>query len=305
MTLADTLLNRPGPLARLLLADPDVSAAHREGLATIPAEGMVSVPVLVADNVAESFFADSPIEDWDVRRDFPDLTPRLLHCFVEMGRPSRLYSASEGVNPSAHLPKRWGWRVDVAGRDDLSHHLARGGDAGCRYRDAHDRLAASGLVDAEAVERALDDADPYAAARGLDGAGAACLTAAGIARELDLLKHPDSASGQAGRLGWLLRAGLVIDDGARVSGMIAMVDFPLDRVGRVLLPPLLDLRAGGDRDRAVEDYPKLVMSLLLPALLTLSYLNCEGILLRPFEPDLGRVRAYTLDIGAVTLPTRN
>ena len=49
---------------------------------------LVTVPVIIADNVAEFFFAASPIEDWDVRRDFHDLTPRLPHCFVEMGRPS-------------------------------------------------------------------------------------------------------------------------------------------------------------------------------------------------------------------------
>ena len=300
MTLADTILNRPGPLARLLLADPGGRAFG------------ANVPVVVADNVAESFFADSPIEDWDVRRDFPDLTPRLLHCFVEMGRPSRLYSASEGVNPSAHLPKRWGWRVDVAGRDDLAHHLARGGDAGCRYRDAHDRLAASGLVDVEAVERALDAADPYATARGLGGHGAACLTAAGIARELDLLRGPETADREGGRLGWLLHAGLVVYDGTRVSDIIATADIPLDRDGRVLLPPLFDLRdgqvelrTGGDPGRAVGDYRKLVTSLLLPALLTLSYFNCAGVHLHPCEFDHGPLKAYTLDIGAVTRPTRN
>jgi len=59
--LAHTLLNRPGPLARLLLAHPNAPSPDPEGRAVD-----ATVPVVVADNVAESFFAASTIIDREV-----------------------------------------------------------------------------------------------------------------------------------------------------------------------------------------------------------------------------------------------
>ena len=167
-------------------------------------------------------------------------------------------------------------------------------------------------MDVAAVARALNSADPYAAGRNLDGHGAACLTAAGLAREFDLLRDPDASGRGHGQLGWLLHAGLVIDDGVRVGGLVATADIPLGRDGRLLLPPLVDFRddqveyrTGGDPHRAAMGYRKVVMSLLFPALLAHSFLNCAGVTLRPRESGRGPVRSFTLDLGAVTRPTRN
>lgn len=312
ITLAEKLLNQSGPMACLIYVDTDIPPTDPASAGSLPGEGVSTVPVIVADNVAESFFAEWPVEEFDLRRDLGDLTPRLADSFVEMGRPSRICSATEGVSSSAHLPGRWGWRVYAADRDGLEDHLARGSDSGTRYRAIYDRLAASGLVDAAAVARALDASDPYAAGLGLGPQGAACLTAAGIAREFDLLRDPDASGRGHGRLGWLAHAGLVIDDGDRVGGLVATADIPLGRDGRLLLPPLVDLhteqvgfRTGGDPDRAMGEYRKLVVSLLFPALLGLAYLNCAGVTLRPRESGRGPVRSYTLDLGAVTRPTRN
>lgn len=312
ITLADKLLYQSGPMAYLIHVDTDIPPTDPASAGSLPGEGVSTVPVIVADNVAESFFAEWPVEEFDLRRDLGDLTPRLTDCFVEMGRPSRIFSATEGFNSSAHLPGRWGWRVYAAGRDGLEDHLARGSDSGNRYRDAYDRLAASGLVDVAAVARALVAPDPYAAGLGLDPHGAACLTAAGIAREFDLLRDPDASGRGDGRLGWLLHAGLVIDDGDRVGGLVATADIPLGRDGRLLLPPLVDLRTEqvgfhtlDDPDRAAGEYRKLVMSLLFPALLTLSYLNCAGVTLRPRESGRGPVRSFAPDLGALTRSTRN
>src|SRR5689334_12391826 len=115
MTLAERLLSQSSPLAHLLLVDPDNPAPDPEGRSVVG-----TVPVIVADAMAEAFFTEWPIEDFDFRRDLGDLTPRFAHCFLEMGRPTRLYSAAEGVNSSAHLPRRWGWKVYAAGRADLA-----------------------------------------------------------------------------------------------------------------------------------------------------------------------------------------
>ncbi len=63
MILAETIVRDRGPPAHLLLADPDVSAANREGLATNLDEGMAIVPVIAAEVVAESLFVTSTIID--------------------------------------------------------------------------------------------------------------------------------------------------------------------------------------------------------------------------------------------------
>jgi hypothetical protein len=307
-TLADKLLHHPGPLAHLLRANPGASPSAPEVL--------VPIPVIVADAVAEHQFSELPVEDFDFRRDFPDLTPRFAACFVEMGRPSRIFSAAKGINSSAHLPRRWGWRFDAASRADMAAHLAHGVGAGHRYHDASDKLIASGRVDSQAVAQALRAPDPYAAGRSLSGAEAACLTAAGIAHELDHLRGLAAAGREPGRLGWLLLARLVVDDGEQVVGPVATADMPLDRAGRVLLPPLVDFGDGGAAGPAAEGCRRLVLSLFFPALLALSFLNCSGVTLRPFEPDLAQaqrwyygprspIRYFILDLGTSTGPTRN
>src|SRR4051794_12390302 len=118
--LADRILRCPGPIAWQILGDPDVPRPHAFDTNALPSEGMATIGVLIGDGVSEYFFGKSPIEDWDTRRDIHDLTPHYRHRFVEMARPSRIFSAEQGISSSAHLPDRWGWRIDVADREDLA-----------------------------------------------------------------------------------------------------------------------------------------------------------------------------------------
>src|SRR4051794_10423091 len=103
--LADWIRNSPAH-ARLLAVPPGPGAPPGAG-------GAVDhIPVVVADNVAEFFFAGTPQEDWEFGRDFPACTPRFSPLFVELARPSRVVSNVHGLSGSPPLPARWGWRIE-------------------------------------------------------------------------------------------------------------------------------------------------------------------------------------------------
>ncbi len=53
--------------------------------------------IVVADNVAEYFYAGNDQEEWDLNTDYPTLAPPFDRCFIEWRRPSKVVSRECGV----------------------------------------------------------------------------------------------------------------------------------------------------------------------------------------------------------------
>ena len=289
--------------------------------AAAPADGRTAaVPVLLAHDVAEHLFAGSPREHWDFRRDFADCTPPFPRFVVEMARPSRIYSSTMGLHAPDGLPDRWAWYLEAWGRAELAAlpaDRAQGTAPERRYRDLLRCLADSGRVDVAAAGEALRAPDPEAAARGLGEAEAGYFAAASIARELDLLRSAGPGGQDAGRLGWLLRGVLFVEDRGLI-GRLAGLDLMLDRSGRTIPPPLVQVLGSGTVPAPIRSaYQGHIVSLLLPALLALSFVNRPGVGVRPCEsptpldrgrPERGRgpeAAYFTLDIDFVAGAARN
>ena len=64
--------------------------------------------VIVADNVAEYYFAGTDQEVWHLRDDFPNLAPPFDAMWLETRRPSKVVSEVHGTIPSTNLPRAWG-----------------------------------------------------------------------------------------------------------------------------------------------------------------------------------------------------
>jgi hypothetical protein len=54
--------------------------------------------VVVADNVAEYFWAGTDQEEWELTKDFPSLAPPWPKTFIEFHAPSRIVSREEGIH---------------------------------------------------------------------------------------------------------------------------------------------------------------------------------------------------------------
>ncbi len=307
--LAELILNSPAH-ARLLDAPPDPGAPTGAG------EVADHIPVVVADAVSEFFFAGTTQETWEFARDFPNCTPPFSPVFVELTRPTRVVSGVHGFTGAAHLPARWGWRIEATSRAQLLDDDSRAAVLLSYHREYVDSLAASGLVDVALVERALDDPDRRGAARGLVGPEGGYFAAAAICRALGRLK---AGAGDDGRgLGWLMHASLVVGRDGRAVGPVASLDMILDLGGRPSPVPLIDTY-GCDGLTTVETAVLRATSLplTLPAFMALNFLNTAGVTLRAVDPppDLARrhaeqglpapVRYLVMDIGAVAGVGRN
>lgn len=73
----------------------------REGLVKAAREGLV----VVADNVAEYFYAGNEQEEWDLKGDFPTLAPPFPLMVVEYRRPSKVVSREEGIRSTSDSPR--------------------------------------------------------------------------------------------------------------------------------------------------------------------------------------------------------
>ena len=60
--------------------------------------------VIVAANAAEYIYAETSQENFDLRRDFPNLAPPFGCFWIEYGRPSRIRSEEHGDHPASELP---------------------------------------------------------------------------------------------------------------------------------------------------------------------------------------------------------
>jgi len=109
---------------------------------------LLSSQVVVADNVAEFYFAESGQEVWEYERDFPNLAPPFGAMWIETKRPSKIQSDVFGETPSGSLPKSWGalvlsdenpsleydprwrWRINAFLWAEFPHHVAETGAVG-------------------------------------------------------------------------------------------------------------------------------------------------------------------------------
>lgn len=64
---------------------------------------------IIAHNVSEYYFT-CPTEYWKFPEDFPMVVPPFKNCFVELARPSKVWSKEIGESPEIRdrLPKTWG-----------------------------------------------------------------------------------------------------------------------------------------------------------------------------------------------------
>jgi len=68
-----------------------------------------NIPVIVADNVTEYYFAHNTQETWNLNNDFPTIMPPFNMCFIETRPPSKIVSEKFGILdwPSEN-PLNWG-----------------------------------------------------------------------------------------------------------------------------------------------------------------------------------------------------
>ncbi len=309
--LADLILNSPAH-APLLAAMPHGAATP--GNAIAPAH----VPIVIADAVSEFFFAGTAQENWEFGKDFPCCEPPVSPVFVELARPSRNISATYGLNATAHLPARWGWRFQATARDRLVAVLADDRLAAPLlnyHRRSLDDLATSGLVDMAAVTRALDAPDPRDAVRRLGGPDSGYFAAASIVRALDRLKAGEDHG--KSDVGGLLHGGLVVERGGHPVGPVASLDVLLDHTGRPFPAPLIDVHGLGLTCAEVAVLRATILPLIFPAFMALSFLNTTGVTLYTVKPSAELARQYAeqgqpvplqhfvMDIAAVTDVERN
>jgi hypothetical protein len=77
------------------------------------------LPVYVADDVCELYYAGTSQETWDIRTDFERCLPPEPDLFLEMRRPSRIVSEATGTLSSLGLPSYWGWFISRRNSGDL------------------------------------------------------------------------------------------------------------------------------------------------------------------------------------------
>lgn len=69
--------------------------------------------VIEASGIAEAFYAGTPQERWDFRKDFSCLAPLVSVFWIEMGRPSKVVSELHGELSSEGLPSRVGFLCET------------------------------------------------------------------------------------------------------------------------------------------------------------------------------------------------
>jgi hypothetical protein len=256
---------------------------NESDLAEAPLGGDGGPPVIVAAAASEHFFAVDPRVYHDVR-EYGCCLPPFPRCFVELRRPSRLFSAAGGSSSAAELPAAWGWFFALRAAPDLADRLDRlarpSGAPGGRPRllDAADVAAAAG---------ALRSRDPAAA--GLDAAGRRLVSIATTALARGRGRPPLHPAPPPGGAAWALTAGLVLDVGGRARSPYG-VELLLDAAGRVAAAPcfMFPPRAAREPLRAALAASPL---LLFPALLAVDWIWSGGGL-RPVAPGGGSAAGY-------------
>lgn len=79
----------------------DQAERCRAGLLQAAKDGLL----VVADNVAEYFYAGNEQEEWDLKGDFPTLAPPFPLMVVEWRRPSKIVSREEGIRSTEGAPR--------------------------------------------------------------------------------------------------------------------------------------------------------------------------------------------------------
>jgi hypothetical protein len=298
-------------------ASPDAWAAWRDTLAELK-DRIRGAAVIVADNVCEYLYAGTDQEEWDFTTDFPCCAPPFPSFFIEMRRPSAILSTARGRQEPTALPTSWGWLFRATDRGEAEERLASfeadGGNPLAWLQAALRDLAA--VVDQDALQTASRAPDPQAALAALGFHEQQFVRIASTLKAVrDGRIDPHAEARKIlSRVRWVLNATLVnaTSQTGVVAGPLINFTFQLDDAGAVLDRPLLSL-FGAHLPYFAARGPQPVIdgtsSLLFPAMLALSFMNCKNVALREHEPPpltrkqaRGRggvpfVRHYTLDIA--------
>jgi hypothetical protein len=327
---------RPGRMADWVLASdrlrppawwrgPQAASKAAEHLDWLQ-QGIRRAAVIVADNVAEYYYAVSDQEVWHIQDDFPCLAPPYPVFWVEHGRPSRINSCEYGVQSAAHAPDFAGvlFSVDdveeaaLAGDllDDSPEHVDRLGkqialDWPRLGPGLERKLGRCGLTPADVAGMSPE---AFRARLGLDEGEMVLL---GLAIQYTVLTQKTAAQREAWRQKfrdlyragghpvprWMVRAlgywyfrrhggphgGLV--------GPLAGWAIPVCKDGSVMPGfgpgfslPVCDYTEGID-DRTAEVFADLG-PLIHPALMALTFLNCKNVASCERDPDAGESEAH-------------
>ena len=78
-----------------------------------------SLPVILADNVADYYFKDTGQEDWNIPQHFPNIAPPFTQFWVEHRMPTVIHSDKHGDTETHMVNGRVGVLVTAAGPDQV------------------------------------------------------------------------------------------------------------------------------------------------------------------------------------------
>ena len=246
-------------------------------------EDLGQATCVVADNVCEFLYAETPKEEWDIFKDFPCCAPPRPILFIEMLRPSRILSEGNVIS-SSRLPEAWGWLFKFTDRKTIIEKLNSEEHRNASIKSVLGQLnELAPKVDLSRLAEAKNSPDPMESVSRLTpieqtvfmlGVQYAALQK-GINIEQAIPKEA----------AWGAELELIMASGDNVT-MPASVRLMIGENGSILHRPNFAFLGGTALDtKFAEQLRDSFNSISYPALLALSFMHCKNISLQQNEPD--------------------
>jgi hypothetical protein len=229
------------------------------------------LPVYVADDICELFYAGTSKETWDIRTDFERCLPPEPDLFLEMCRPSHIVSETMGTLPSTGFPSHWGWFITYRKSGDIPQKRNR--ELAAKERD---RLLETTRdhIDMESVSRVINSSDPTTAASTLNTAEQRVLAATLLAGDEVSLSGNCNLGRPSEVREWVMWATLIRTGARELSVAAPTIELHMDSSGTVVSPPAFLFRASKSlSSMELHGIQHASMTLLHPALLAFSMSN--------------------------------
>lgn len=257
---------------------------------------LLEAEVIAGDEVGEYMYGVTDQEDWDVYTDFPCLAPPFPLFWVELRRPSRVISSRLGECDPKGLPYAWGFLFqaeEVDGRELVAKDAENFSKGKKELEDAvvegWERLGE--VIQAKQVAHP----DKQEFLESLTEEERKLLKTAHVLNTVYEGADDGLASLAEERLKtkWRLTANLYIEsEKGLIQGPFVRWFFPIAADGTVAGKGVYHPWEIGEERTLPELEVHEIATLIYPALLTLSFLNCKNVKLVVNQPPLKLSRAH-------------
>lgn len=243
-------------------------------------ETMRETTVVVADNVAEFFYAETPKEIWRIE-DFPCCAPPRDVLFIEMKRPSRIFS--EGIIKSPlGIPELTGLLITYKTRNEIISSWDAEENRQDRIKNIERFLRSfEAKIDLNAITKAREEG--MEAIGKLSAMEQSFLVAA--TQYMAMKSGMKAADHFPEDLEWSMHVEVVVGDNNNIC-YLGSLAYKVAKNGILMDRPQFSLLGNHKVDDAEA---KLAIRILEqsadPGLLALSFMHCKNIVLESNDPD--------------------